>query len=126
MFEIYNNENIVIEIDSHYIVEDYINFLLKIKSYNFYGEHNFCVNLNDLKNIIVQLNSLYNSIGKEIKIADYDSESFICFKFNNDKAVSIYGQLGAEWEDNLWVFKQEVDQTIIQILISSLSELINN
>jgi len=123
MFEIYKNENIEINIDFPYAVEDYVNFLFKIKVDNFYGEHNFCVSKNDLKKSLEKLNLLYSQMIGEVKISDYDSESFIRF-IANRQAVSVQGQLGSEWEDNLWIFKQELDQTIIKLLIDNINKLL--
>lgn len=124
MFEIYNNENIEINIHSPFIVEGYINFIFKIKLYNFYGEHSFCISIHNLKKIIEQLSTLYNQMTGDIKLSDYDSESFICLKIEDNKMISINGQLGSEWEDNLWVFRHEVDQTIIQSLITNFNNMI--
>lgn len=124
MFEIFNNENIKISIDYPYVVEDYVNFLLKIKIANFYGEHNFCICKNELQKAILELDSLFNKMVGEVKLSDYDSESYIYLKMDNNQMVSLRGQLGSEWEDNLWIFKLEVDKTIIKLLISNFNKLI--
>ena len=123
MIEIYNNGNIKISIDSIFSIDEYVNFILKIKSYKFYGEHNFCISKTNLANAIKQLQELYNCMEGNVTLCDYDSESFISFEFNNNHAY-IYGQLGSDLENNLWRFKQEVDQTIIMLLVVNLNKLI--
>lgn len=123
MIEIYNNGNIKISIDSTFSIDEYVNFILKIKSYKFYGEHNFCISKTNLTNAIKQLQELYNCMEGNVTLCDYDSESFISFEFNNNHAY-IYGQLGSDLENNLWRFKQEVDQTIIMLLVVNLNKLI--
>ena len=124
MFEIYNDQNIEFFIYDPYIKENYVNFTIKIKLYNFCGEHNFCVSIKDLKNFIQRLTVLYKNDSEETKLCDYDSESFIRLKSNEDKTISLFGQFGSEWEDNLWIFKQDFDQTIINLLNINLNKLI--
>lgn len=123
--EIYNSETLKINIVEYYSVENYINFLLKINSYQFYGEHNFCISLNDLKEIISQLNKQYNEMNGEVKLVDYDSGSFICLQASKDYEVYIIGQLGAVWEDNVWSFKHNIDQTIFEMLINCFNKIIH-
>ena len=124
MFEIYNNRNIELYLYNAYTKENYITFIVKLKLYNFCAEHSFCVAVNELRNFIRQLATLYENNSVEAKLCDYDSESFVSFKSNTDKTISLFGQLGSEWEDNLWRFRQNFDQTIVNLLIVNLSKLI--
>lgn len=124
MFEIYNNQDIELFICKSYEKENYLTFTVKIKLYNFYGEHSFCVAVDELRTFIQQLAILYENNNMEAKLCDYDSESYISLTSNIDKTISLFGQLGSEWEDNLWRFKQDFDQTIINLLIINLSKLI--
>lgn len=121
--EIYNNGHIKINVEKPCTAEDYINFLLQIKAYQFNGEHNFCISLIDLKEIICKLNKLYTDLAGEVSFGDYDSQSFISLKMSENNQVCLTGQLGSEWEDNMWIFKQDVDQTIIQLLIKCFNNL---
>lgn len=123
ILEIYNNGYIEINVDNPYITDGYINFLLRIKAYQFYGEHGFCINVIDLKELTHKLNKLYKDLTGEVVLADYDSESFISLKMSENNDVCLIGQLGSKWEDNIWIFKQDVDQTIIQLLINCFNNL---
>ena len=122
--EIYNSGNIKINIDSPFFKDEYVNFLLKIKAYQFCGEHNFCININDLKELISKLHRLYNDMRGEVKLTDYDSESFICLQIIGNSDVCLVGQLGSELEDNMWIFKHNVDQTIIKLLLNCFNEFV--
>lgn len=123
--EVYCSENVKINIDSPSIIEEYINFLLKIKVGCFYGEHNFCIQLGELREIIEQLNILYEQMTGEIKLFDYDSETYISLEIINNSRLCLCGQLGSEWEDNFWRFHEEVDQTIIKLLIDTFNKMIS-
>ena len=121
--EIYNNGNIVFDIGSVFLTEDYVNFVIKLKSYKFSGEHNFCVLKTGLKDVVKRLKDMYNCMDGEVVIQDYDSESFINFKFDKCK-VLFCGQFGSEIDENVWKFKQQIDQTIIELLVVNLSNLL--
>ena len=123
ILELYKSKYIEMDIDEPYVKQDYVTFLMKIKAYRFYGEHSFCMHFNNLIELTHRLSQLYNEMSGEVRFNDYDSESFICLRFIENNYVSITGQLGSEWEDNVWTFKYNVDQTIINLLINSFNEL---
>ena len=121
--ELYKSKFIEMNVVEPYIKEEYVTFLLKIKAYQFYGEHSFCIHFNNLIELTHQLRQLYDKMSGEARFNDYDSESFICLRFIGNNYVCITGQLGSEWEDNVWAFKYNVDQTIINLLINCFNEL---
>lgn len=124
ILEIYNSEYIKINVVEPYFTEGYVNFILQIKAYQFCGEHNFCINFNNFRELICELNKLYNEMNGEVRFADYDSESFICLQAIEDGAVCLIGQLGSKWEDNMWTFKHDIDQTIIKLFLNCFNELV--
>jgi len=122
---LYQSTYAELHIEHLYTVEINATFSVFVKSYGFTGEYNFCMQKEQMMNTISNLKELYDSLFGSCRLIDADSDSHICIEFEN-KNLKISGQLGGSYEDNFMKFSFLADQTLIKLLMNTLSVALNN
>ncbi len=107
-----------------YTAEDYFTFSVIVNSGEFSGSSNFCLSKATLKDAIVSLNKLYEDLNGTYKINDCDSDDYISFEFLKLGHIEITGQLGGSYNPQHLCFQFVSDQTVLQALISTLSDML--
>jgi hypothetical protein len=92
----------------------------------FTGSDEFYLTEGQIKAFIDTLTAMHRDLkGKcEIKNTDLDSDSYIILEMGDFGHLSIVGQLGATWKDDLMKFKLSADQTILPRLTQVLSNFL--
>lgn len=108
-----------------YTVEESVTFMVQVKSYDFSGKYNFCLREELIKNYILNLKNMNKSLKGFLRIEDNDSDSFLHLEIVGNK-FNISGQLGGSYNDNFMKFAFSADQTIIKLLIETLSSYLSS
>lgn len=113
-----------ITLTHQYTIEDYFTFSVFVNSGEFSGFSNFCLSKVALKDAIISLNKLYESLSGTYQINDYDSDDYILFEFLNLGHIKITGQLGGSYNPQYLCFQFISDQTVLQVIISTFSDML--
>jgi len=106
-----------------YSVEGYITFTIKVNSGEFSGASSFCISGNSLKNTILSLRGMYNSLEGEYQMNDYDSDDFVLFEFLNLGHIRITGQVGGSHNQQYLRYQFNADQTFLDKIIINLKDM---
>ena len=100
-----------------------INFLIKTR--NFSGRHTFFIPSTEIKKHVDSLNGIHKDLDGNLDVRDSESDSFIILDKAGDKWF-LTGQLGRSWEHNIMIFRISVDQTVIQLLLDFLRNIVTD
>lgn len=120
---IWNSSDNIIKIDFLYNIEDYLTFLVFVKSNCFQGSYNFCISKNTIIELIWKIKNVANK--ELIQIQDYDSDSFVGFERINESKVIVNGLVGGSHNSNYLKFEFNADQTIYKELSKLLESNLN-
>lgn len=108
-----------------YTVENYFTFSVYVHSGGFSGISNFCLSERSLKDAIISLNKLCESLSGMYQINDCDSNDYILFEFLKLGHIKITGQLGGNYNPQYLCFQFISDQTVLQAVISTFSDMLS-
>ncbi len=94
-----------------------------VKTRNFGGTHTFFIPTAEIKKHIDTLKEMYNRLDGKLDLCDGESDAVIHLHKNSDKWF-FSGQFGCSWEGNRMLFNVLADQTVIQILLTFLENIL--
>jgi len=113
--------NIIFE--HQYTIEGYVTFAVHVKSGKFSGMSNFCIAESVLKDAILYLSEMYDSLKGMYRMNDYDSDDFMLFEFLNHGRMRISGQIGGSHSKQYLKYQFVTDQTVLGIIVSDFKRL---
>jgi len=120
---VYQSLHAELRVEHLYSTEMNDTFAVYVKSYQFTGSYNFCLHIDKIQSAIQTLRTQYDNLEGACKIADDDSDAFICLEFCEGE-LKISGQLGGSYEENCLKFSFSSDQTVIKLLQKILTQAI--
>lgn len=117
--DIYRKDGYCFSIELLYVVEGYFTYNFMVVSGKFKGEATFCLSESYLKQVKEQITRVLSVNRGEIKILDYDSESFLDL-YLDGMTFTVRGKFGNDEDDNSLKFEFLADQTFLQLLKSAL------
>ena len=123
-YHIFVSNNAELIFEYLYTVEEYITFRVYVKSYGFSGASNFCIHTRTLHERRDSMKNLSGLSAGLYEIHDYDSDDFICFRYD-EKVLYVTGLLGGSYNDNHMKFSFTADQTVFALIASTFSNFIS-
>jgi hypothetical protein len=110
---------------TRYLVQINFTFDLTVLSDGFSGTSHFCVRLDQLEKMCVDLTNMKLTLSGTTILDDNDSDGFVEFEIEPNGRLNISGQVGGRHEDNYLNFKFQTDQTSIDNFVLDFKSLLN-
>jgi len=124
--EIFNSEQNLLILKHLYTVDGYITFNMKVKSGEYAGASNFCIQRETMISVLSELIKIHDILQGTCDLRDNDSDAYVKIEMEQYGHIRLSGQIGGSHEDNFLKFQFKADQTLITKLIHILQSFIQS
>ncbi|MEG0856832.1 MAG: hypothetical protein RSG52_10200 [Terrisporobacter sp.] len=119
---IYKTEKEEMRLEHLYTVEEHASYYLEVKSNGFFGGYLFCIPIDYVKKLVIEINKILDELRGNICLLDYDSDAYVKLGYEDSKLFQVKGQIGGSHQSHMLTFEFEADQTILIGLKRNLLE----